>query len=190
MEVDDRTVRAAIIVIGHIMWLSTAALRALRGHREHRVSRRSGWLIELYPVLVWIPLVAATFFFWQQIEIDDTAQLAAVGLALAGSVFAAWTMWSLGRGYGVRTDVYEGHRLETRGPFALVRHPQYAGIVLYHLGAGVALESVALLAITFLLIVPYTVARIRAEERVLRLAFGDEWDAYATRVARIVPLAR
>src|SRR3990170_320233 len=97
VEVDDRTLRAAIIVIGHFMWLSTAALRLLRGDRAHRVQQRSHWLVELYPV-----------------------------------------------------------------------------------GASLALESLALLAITALLIVPYTAMRVGAEERVLRAAFGSEYDAYAS----------
>ena len=190
VEVDDRTLRAAIIVIGHFMWLSTAALRLLRGDRAHRVQQRSHWLIELYPVLVWLPLVFATFFFVGQVELEDSVQIAGVGLALAGSLFAAWTMWSLGKSYGVRTDVFEGHRLKASGPFAVVRHPQLLGIITYHVGASLALESLALLAITALLIVPYSAVRIGAEERVLRVAFGSEYDAYASRVPRLVPLPR
>ena len=188
--VDDRTLRAAIIVIGHFMWLSTAALRLLRGDRAHRVQQRSHWLIELYPVLVWIPLVFATFFFVGQVELEDTAQLTGVGLALAGSLFAAWTMWSLGKSYGVRTDVFEGHQLQASGPFAVVRHPQMLGIITYHVGASLALESLALLAITAFFIVPYTAIRIAAEERVLRAAFGDRYESYAARVPRLLPLPR
>lgn len=188
MEADDRTLRAAIIVIGHIMWLSTAALRVVRGDREHRVSRRAGWAVELYPVLVWIPLLLATFFFVGQAEIEDSVQLAGVVVALGGSLFAAWAMWSLARSYGVRTDVFEGHTLKLDGPFAVVRHPQYLGFLTYHLGASLALESLALLAATALAILPYTLVRIAAEERVLRDAFGETYDAYASRVRRLVPL--
>lgn len=190
MELDDRTLRAAIIVIGHIMWLSTAALRVVRGERAHRVSERSSWPIELYPVLVWLPLVLATFFFVGQVELDDRVQQAGVAVALAGSLFAAWSMWSLARSYGVRTDVFEAHRLKTDGPFALVRHPQFLGIITYHVGASLALESLVLLVVTAMVIVPYTALRIAAEDRVLRVAFGPEWSAYAARVPRLIPLMR
>jgi protein-S-isoprenylcysteine O-methyltransferase Ste14 len=117
-------------------------------------------------------------------------QVAGVGLALAGSLFAAWTMWSLGKSYGVRTDVFEGHRLKASGPFAVVRHPQLLGIITYHVGASLALESLALLAITAVAIVPYTAIRVGAEERVLRAAFGPEYDAYSARVPRLLPLPR
>ena len=187
---DDRTLRVAIIVIGHLMWLSTAALRALRGHREHRVVRRASWFVESYPVLVWIPLVLATILFKGSVEIADGLQLAGVAFALAGALFAAWAMWSLGRSYGVRTDLFAGHRLKTDGPFALVRHPMYLGILVYHVGASLALESPTLLASTALAVLPYTAARIVAEERVLRAGFVDEYERYRARVPTLLPLPR
>lgn len=187
---DDRTIRAAIIVIGHVMWLSTAALRILRGQRAHWVSRRAGWLVEHYTVLVWIPLVPAAFSFTGQVELPDGWQLVGVATALAGSLFAAWAMWSLGRAYGIRTDLFEGHALKTDGAYAVVRHPMYLGIIVYHVGASLALESLALLIVTGLLVLPYTALRIAAEERVLRSAFAGSWDAYAGRVPALSPLPR
>lgn len=187
---DDRGVRLAIILIGHVMWLSAGALRVLRGQRAHALSQRSGLVVEHYPLLVWIPLVLATFLAQGQVELDDAWRFAGIGVALAGSLFAAWAMWSLGRGYGIRTDVFAGQELKTDGPYAFVRHPMYLGIVDYHVGASLALESVALILATALLVLPYTAVRIAAEERVLRLRFGAMWDAYADRVPALVPVPR
>ena len=187
---DDRTFRIAIVLIGHVMWLSAAALRLLRGGRALGLSRRSGWLVEQYPVLVWIPLVVATFFLTGQTDLGPGWQLAGVAIALAGSLFAAWSMWTLGRGYGVRTDVYDGAQLKTDGTYALVRHPMYLGMLDYHVGASLALESVALLFATALIVVPYTALRIAAEERVLASAFGGAWTSYAARIPALVPLPR
>ena len=122
------------------MWLSTAALRFLRSDRAPAAPRRSR-LIELYPYLVWIPLVLATFFATGQMELGQTWQLAGVGIALAGSLLAAWAMWTSRR------------------------YPKYVGILDYHVGAALALESVSLLAATALIVVPYTAARVAAESR-------------------------
>jgi len=188
--VDDRQIRAAIIVVGHIMWLSAAALRIIRGDRPSAASDRSGWLVEHYPVVVWVPLLFAVFLFTGQVELGLGWQYAGIVVALAGSLFSAWAMWSLGRGYGVGTDVFEGHTLKTQGAYAVVRHPMYLGIVDYHVGASLALESLALLLATALFVLPYTAVRIAAEERVLRAAFGERYAAYARRVPRLVPLPR
>jgi len=96
-------------------------------------------------------------------------------------------MWSLGRSYGIRMDVFEDHQLKTDGPYALVRHPMYLGIVLFHLGASLTLQSPLLLAATALFVVPFTQIRIRAEEKVLQDAFGERYLRYAERVPRLVP---
>lgn len=187
---DDQLLRAGVIVIGHVMWLSTAALRALRGTRRQRVVQRASWPIELYPVFVWVPLVLATIVFRQGIELPDGWQLLGIATALAGSLFAATAMWSLGRSYGIRTDVFESHRLKTNGVYGVVRHPMYLGILVYHLGAALGLESLVLLAATALVMLPYSAARIAAEERVLRAAFGADYERYAARVPALLPLPR
>jgi protein-S-isoprenylcysteine O-methyltransferase Ste14 len=63
----------------------------------------------------------------------------------------------------------------------------YLGIVLFHLGASLALESPLLLGTTALFVVPFTQVRIGAEERVLRDAFGDRYVRYAERVPALIP---
>ena len=183
---DDRSLRIAVLLSAHIMFLSAAALRILRGHREHRVVADAPWWIQYYPPLVWLPFIVA---YAQPLAIDLDMSLRYVGLAVAAAsaAFAAWGMWSLGRSYGIRMDIFESHSLKTDGPFALVRHPMYLGIVLFHAGASLAMESSLLLAITALFVVPYTAVRIAAEEKVLREAFGDRYLRYAERVPALLP---
>ena len=137
---DDRTIRIAIVVIGHAMWLSTAALRFLRSERAP-AALRPARPIALYPYLVWIPLVLATFFAYGQAELGQSWQLAGVAIALVGSLVATWAMWTSRR------------------------YPKYLGILDYHVGAAIALESVALAVATVLIVVPYTAARIAADAR-------------------------
>ena len=184
---DDRALRIALILAGHVMWLSAAALRILRGRRGHWVRGEGPWWIEYYPPLVWLPLLGVVFLRPFPIELDPIVRYAGLALAWVAALFAAWAMWSLGRGYGIRTDIFEGHLLKTNGPYSLVRHPMYLGIVGFHVGASLALASAALLAATALIIVPYTVARLVAEERVLDRAFQGSFAAYARAVPPLLP---
>ncbi len=87
-------------------------------------------------------------------------------------------------------DLFEGHRLVTTGPYRFVRHPMYLGILSFHIGATFALESLLLLAATALYVVPFTAARIVAEEKVLRAGFGASHTAYVERVPPLVPFLR
>ena len=183
---DDRSLRIAVLLSAHLIFLSAAALRILRGRRAHLLMADAPWWVQYYPPLVWLPFVVA---YVQPLAIDLENSLQYIGLAIAflSAAFAAWAMWSLGRSYGIRMDVFEGHTLKTNGPYALVRHPMYLGIVLFHLGASLALQSPLLLAATALFVVPFTAIRIGAEERVLRDAFGDRYLRYAERVSALIP---
>jgi protein-S-isoprenylcysteine O-methyltransferase Ste14 len=191
--VDDRTIRIAVLLSAHIIFLSAAALRIVRGGRRHLVRTEAPWWIQYYPPLVWLPFVVVyAQVAWVQsviptLDLARAAQLAGLGLALLSALFAAWGMWTLGRSYGIKLDLFEGHALKTDGAFALVRHPMYLGIVTFHLGAALALESVPLLVLTAIFVVPLTLARIAAEERVLREAFAPYAD-YARRVPALVPI--
>ncbi|MBI2323771.1 MAG: hypothetical protein HYU87_02245 [Chloroflexi bacterium] len=137
---DDRTLRIAIVLIGHLMWLSTAAIRVFRGEQALRFSGRGNLFIQLYQYLVWVPLVIATLFATGQAELGLEWQVAGVGIALVSSLLGAWAMWTAPRS-------------------------RYPGIVGYHVGAALALESVALIVATAVLVLPYTAARVLAERR-------------------------
>jgi protein-S-isoprenylcysteine O-methyltransferase Ste14 len=190
--VDDRAIRVAVLLAAHIIFLSAAALRIVRGQRNHLLRTEAPWWIQYYPPLVWIPFVLAySAAAWltglvPSVDLAREVQLAGLAIAVASALFAAWGMWTLGRSYGIRLDLFEGHTLKTDGVFALVRHPMYFGIVAFHVGASLALESVPLLILTAVAVVPLTLARIAAEERVLREGFSA-YAEYARRVPALVP---
>jgi protein-S-isoprenylcysteine O-methyltransferase Ste14 len=187
--VDDRTFRISVLLAAHVIFLSAGALRILRGERGHLLRSNAPWFLQYYPPLVWIPFLFA-YFFPVQVDLPLGLRLAGLALAIGSAVFAAWAMWSLGKSYGIRMDLFEGHRLVTTGPYRLTRHPMYLGIVSYHVGATLAMESLALLVITLAYVIPFTAARIRAEDRVLAAGFGDDFRAFAGRVPALVPFTR
>ncbi|MEP7003366.1 MAG: isoprenylcysteine carboxylmethyltransferase family protein [Chloroflexota bacterium] len=190
---DDRTLRVAVLLAAHIIFLSAAALRIVRGQRKHLVRSEAPWWIQYYPPLVWVPFVVAySQVAWlptlvPTVDLSMSVRIAGFAVAVASAVFAAWGMWTLGKSYGIRLDLFEGHTLKVDGAFALVRHPMYFGIVAFHLGAALALPSVPLLVLTAVVVVPLTFARIGAEERVLREAFAP-YAEYARRVPALIPV--
>ena len=183
---DDHSLRIAVLLSAHLIFLSAGALRILRGQRAHLLVADAPWWLQYYPPLVWIPFVVS-YVQPLAIDLDPTLRLVGLVIAVASAAFAAWAMWSLGRSYGIRMDVFAGHSLKTDGPYAVVRHPMYLGIVLFHLGASLALESPLLLVATALFVAPFTAVRIGAEEKVLRDAFGERYLRYAERVPALIP---
>src|SRR5213083_1014981 len=178
---DDRALRIGVLLAAHIIFLSAGALRILRGQRRHLLRSRAPWFLQYYPPLVWIPFVVA-YFFPLPVDLPIEIRFAGLALAVGSAVFAAWAMWSLGKSYGIRMDLFEGHRLVTAGPYRVVRHPMYLGILSFHIGAIFALQSMLLVAAAALFVVPFTAVRIVAEERVLLQGFGEAYGAFVRRV--------
>ena len=68
----------------------------------------------------------------------------------------------------------------------VIRNPSYLGLLVSSLGWNLAFRSGVGVLLTALLLPPL-VARMDAEERLLRTQFGDEYDAYRARTSRLIP---
>jgi protein-S-isoprenylcysteine O-methyltransferase Ste14 len=82
--------------------------------------------------------------------------------------------------------IQPGHTLVKSGVFGVIRNRSYLGLLVNSLGWGLAFRSGVGVLLTGLTILPL-VARIRAEERLLRAQFGDEYEAYCARTSRLIP---
>ena len=74
----------------------------------------------------------------------------------------------------------------TTGIYRAIRHPSYLGLLVNALGWALAFRS-GIGVILAALMVPPLLARIRAEEALLRTQFGDAYDAYRHRTSRLIP---
>ncbi|HTY50125.1 MAG TPA: isoprenylcysteine carboxylmethyltransferase family protein [Steroidobacteraceae bacterium] len=107
-------------------------------------------------------------------------------LTLAGLSFSVWARVHLGRNWSGVITIKADHELITTGPYALVRHPIYSGLVLGFIGTALAVGqwrgvlSVALALVCF-------VQRMRTEESWMRQQFGAAYVAYAQRVRAFIP---
>jgi protein-S-isoprenylcysteine O-methyltransferase Ste14 len=59
-------------------------------------------------------------------------------LTLVGVVFAIWARLTIGRNWSAMVTVKESHELVRRGPYRIVRHPIYTGLLLAMLGSAIA----------------------------------------------------
>lgn len=109
-------------------------------------------------------------------------------LAAIGSVWLITAaVKTLGKEWSLTARLVEGHKLATSGPYAYVRHPIYTGMLGMLVATGLAFSH----WITLLAAIPIffvgTIIRVRSEERLLREAFGAQFEDYARRVPAIVP---
>jgi protein-S-isoprenylcysteine O-methyltransferase Ste14 len=111
---------------------------------------------------------------------------AGVALAAVGLGLRVWAMKSLGTRFAPLLTVQPGHRLETQGVYARMRHPGYAGSLAAALGAALAFGSAAGL-LPAIALGALLRARVGREEALLAEHFGDEWRAYRSRTGALWP---
>jgi protein-S-isoprenylcysteine O-methyltransferase Ste14 len=107
-------------------------------------------------------------------------------LAWIGAAFAIWAKFTLGRWFSASFGIKPDHALVTSGPYRIVRHPIYTGLVVMGVGLGVAYDSWLTVGFALLFVIPFAL-HAAIEEQMLAKHFGEAWSAYAFRTPRIVP---
>lgn len=113
--------------------------------------------------------------------------VAGVAMMWAGFVLRAWARWTLGRFYDPVVTVRHDHAIIDTGPYAAIRHPIYAGLILTYAGLGVALGTALAVVLAALPTIGGLAYRIRIEERVLTATLGQTYIDYAKGHKRLVP---
>ncbi len=133
-----------------------------------------GWI----PLPLTIPPRAQIWF----LTIGSLLYFPGMGLAL-------WARLALGKNYFVSTgfgaQLFEEHQLITNGPFAVVRHLMYAGLILAACGSLLIYHTWTTLL--FALFAPALIFRSRREEAALAAEFSEQWQDYCKRVPAFFP---
>ncbi len=108
-------------------------------------------------------------------------------LAVAGSALVVWSRRELGSAWSFVPTVVQGTGLVTTGPYRLVRHPIYLGLVLVATGEALVFGSWPALMTVLCAIVPTFAWRARVEEKLLSRTFGETYEAYRQRTKMIIP---
>jgi protein-S-isoprenylcysteine O-methyltransferase Ste14 len=108
--------------------------------------------------------------------------------SIAIAVGALLMIWALlyFRSWRFRAELAAGHELATGGPFGFLRHPIYMGFNLLALGTALWMPA-TVVWIGFILMLIGSDLRARAEERILRDAFGSVYFDYCARIRRFIP---
>lgn len=107
-------------------------------------------------------------------------------IAAAGLLFTVWARRHLAANWSADVTLKAGHELITSGPYALVRHPIYTGLLVGFLGSALALDEWrGLVAVALLGLAEWR--KLRIEERAMRQQFGERYLAYAQRVSALIP---
>jgi len=167
-------------------WLSARDVKPVV-QMESRGSRQAHMLpLFIAMWLLWLPRLPVLGLETRLFPWADWQFWLGAGLTVAGLAFTVWARRQLGRNWSGVVTVKQDHELVTAGPYALVRHPIYTGLLLGFLGSALARGEVRGLLALVLALAAFLGKR-RTEERFMTERFGSAYTEYAARVPALIP---
>jgi protein-S-isoprenylcysteine O-methyltransferase Ste14 len=178
-----------ILVGAAAIWV-VMELRQSVMHRPEGV--KAGWLSEIvFRLIVVVGALGAGLF--AAVAPSATIRPAVVadwiGLVLfcGGIALRLWSFHTLGRYFTFTVQTSSDQPVISDGPYRVIRHPGYAGLLLIIVGVGLLIGNWWSFAWLTVGVAGAFVFRIRVEERALRHDLGDGYRDYAATHKRLVP---
>lgn len=174
-----------------IVWLlSWVAASFWSGRTQRRVGTLETWTYRAAMIAGGILLVPWTAWTLAETPLWDVGYGGAYVLAavmVAGLTFTWWARVHLGRLWSSAITRKEGHRIVDTGPYGVVRHPIYTGIIVGLLATAAA-EATATALVGAALIIFGLWLKASSEERFLMVELGpDAYGPYCRRVPMLIP---
>ncbi|MBP9022230.1 MAG: isoprenylcysteine carboxylmethyltransferase family protein [Spirochaetes bacterium] len=107
-------------------------------------------------------------------------------LFLIGFSLMNYSAYILGKQFNVNVTIIKDHQLIVNGPYSLLRHPRYLGILLTFSGIPLIFNTYMPLLFSLLILI-VLLWRIRDEEILLDQTFKEQWTKYKTNSKKLIP---
>jgi protein-S-isoprenylcysteine O-methyltransferase len=137
-----------VYLISELLLTATRRSRSPTGTKQDRSTLLEVWLVILVGVAAGIYLAK----YCPAAALPDARKFAFAGVALfvAGLFLRWWAIITLGRFFTVDVTIEKDHELVERGPFRMVRHPSYTGVLMAFMGFALSLGNWAALLVILL----------------------------------------
>jgi len=179
------------------LWLAWVVYWLLASRSAKPTERREpvgSRLLHVLPLLVavWLlwadkqpaPFLNQRLYPWSSWEFWAAALITAFGL-----LFTVWARVHLGRNWSGTVTIKREHELITSGPYSVVRHPIYTGLIVAFMGSAMARGDWRGVLAVFIAWAALW-RKLRLEERWMVERFGAQYTAYSHRVPALVPFSK
>ena len=174
-----------VYLISELLLTVTRRSRSRTGTKQDRSTLLVVWLVIMVSVAAGIYVAK----HWPAAALPHhrSFMFAGVALFVTGLLLRWWAIITLGRFFTVDVAIEPDHELIERGPFRMVRHPSYTGVLLAFVGLALTLGNWAALLAIFVPIGAAFIHRMNVEENALSSALGPQYTDYMRRTNRLVP---
>lgn len=120
------------------------------------------------------------------LHVENTIRYIGLFIAIPGFVLMQAGEKYLAKQFSIEVTLQKDHKLIQSGPYKVIRHPRYLGILIFFTGISLTFRS--LLGIFIVLaLAGVLIWRVFAEEKMMREEFGKEWEEYQANTWRLIP---
>jgi protein-S-isoprenylcysteine O-methyltransferase Ste14 len=174
-----------VYLISEVLLTVTRRSRSRTGTKQDRSTLGVIWMV----IMASIGAGVYVAMHWPAAALPNGQMFAVAGVFLfvVGLFLRWWAIITLGRFFTVDVTIEKDHELVERGPFRVVRHPSYTGVLLAFVGFALTLRSWAALLVILVPIFAAFIRRMNVEEDALSRALGSRYADYMRRTKRLVP---
>ncbi len=108
-------------------------------------------------------------------------------IMLMGFGLRIWAVVTLGVSFRTTVETHTEQRVIRTGPYRILRHPSYTGLILVCFGFGIAVQNWLSLAFAVVLPLIALIYRIHIEELTLVASIGSDYKEYQTQTKKLIP---
>lgn len=187
-----KSFESIVFLIAIILWILSEYLGAsiipyIRRHgtKINKEDRGSRLLLSFG---MYISVIIAFYFTYNNIALLPTWTFyPGIFLMIVGIFIRQWSIMELGVFFSVDVGIQKGQKVIQKGPYKLVRHPSYTGLLLTLIGIGLALQSLGAIIIIVLIFSLTFGYRIHVEEKLLIAELNGDYIKYMARTKRLIP---
>jgi protein-S-isoprenylcysteine O-methyltransferase Ste14 len=177
----------AVWILFLLYWQIKAAKTKSTQRLEPAASRILRVLIFVIAIAILLPIpIPLPWLYLQLWPVGLWPFWLGVAVTIPGLLFAVWAREHLGRNWSSSVTIKQDHELITSGPYGVVRHPIYTGILTGFLGMAIAISQVRGFIVFVLIFLAFWM-KLRMEEQWMRSQFGETYASYARQTAALVP---
>jgi protein-S-isoprenylcysteine O-methyltransferase Ste14 len=156
-----------------------------RGARVQRRNVGSNTMVFIsWIAVLCVPIIFAKMDF---ALLPDWVYYVGIAVMVAGTAFRQWAIAVLGRYFSGVIGVQNDQKVGEAGPYRLIRHPSYTGVLIFVVGMGLAVQSWAAILVEIAIFGVVYGYRMLVEEKVLINELGNSYVQYMKRTKRVIP---
>lgn len=177
----------ALWLVWGIYWLIAARNIKHATRIESPLSRAAHVVpLAIAALLLWWPWRTHDFLFARLLPREPWMFWVGAVITAGGLLFTVWARVHLAGNWSGLVTLKQDHELITSGPYRLVRHPVYTGLLLAFAGTALARDEWSGV-VALVIVVAALWRKLRLEEKWLSEQFGELYVRYKQRVAALLP---